>query len=137
MNEPKIERLLTNHKLRKTDIRKDVLEVFLTNDKALTNQDIEENLQDNADRITLYRTLNKFVEHGILHRIENANQTHYALCHGCNIHHHSDNHIHFKCTSCESIECFDQPESLGFSLPPNYAIKKVNILVEGICAKCK
>ena len=136
MNQKNTSELFATHNLRKTTIREQVLQAFLEQDNALTNQDIELHLSEEIDRITLYRTLKKFVEHGILHRIENASTTHYALCNDCDIHHHTDDHIHFQCTKCETIECFDQPKSFSIQTPENYQIDKMNILVKGTCAKC-
>lgn len=129
-------KLLSMHDVRKTEIREKVLNVFLNQGYALTSQDIEMELEDEIDRITLYRTLIKFVEHGILHRIENANTTHYALCDDCDVQHHNDNHLHFQCTSCNTIECFHQKKKLNIQLPPNYQLSHLNILIKGTCAKC-
>lgn len=131
-----VEKLFSSHNIRKTRIREQVLEVFLNEDNALTNQDIELGLVEEIDRITLYRTLNLFVEQGILHRIENANTTHYALCNDCDMHHHEDDHLHFQCIKCDTIECFDHEEQFNIQLPPNYKVKEMNVLLKGLCAKC-
>ena len=137
MNSKKINHLLDEHKLRKTEIRRNVLSVFLQHTNALANQDIEDYLHGEVDRITLYRTLNKFVAHGLIHRIENATTTHYALCDNCEIHEHDDDHVHFQCVECDKMECIDQSESLKITIPENYQLTKMNILLKGICADCR
>lgn len=132
----KAKKLLKDHQVRKTDIREQVLTVFLNNDQALSNHDIEYSLSTDIDRITLYRTLNTFVEHGIIHRIENASEPYYALCRDCEYHDHDDNHVHFQCTQCDKIECFDQHQKLNFEIPAGYQLEKMNILLKGICLDC-
>ena len=63
-----LKKTLKGHNLRITDCRMDVLEVFLNSTHALSFSDLEADL-DLYDRVTLYRTLNSFIEKGLLHRI--------------------------------------------------------------------
>ena len=59
---------LEQSNLRKTAIRKEVLQLFLkAKGNALSSRDIESQLE-NPDRITLYRTLRTFEEKGLIHR---------------------------------------------------------------------
>ena len=89
--------ILTKHDLRKTPIRIKVLEVFLQKNEALSHAELERELEE-TDRVTLYRTLKKFEESGIIHKaIDGTDTARYALCHGaCEHHHHEDNHAHFQ-----------------------------------------
>ena len=59
-------KLLKNHHLRITDCRIDVLEKFYSTDHALSFKDLEDELKD-YDRVTLYRTLNSFIDQGLLY----------------------------------------------------------------------
>ena len=59
--------LLKHHDLRLTQVRKEVLSVFLKKEQALSQSDIEENVGQ-IDRITLYRTLRSFEDNGLIHR---------------------------------------------------------------------
>jgi Fur family ferric uptake transcriptional regulator len=73
-------KLLKNHRLRITDCRIDVLEKFHNTDHALSFKDLEDELKD-YDRVTLYRTLNSFIDQGLLHRIPNdSGVAAYGLC---------------------------------------------------------
>lgn len=128
--------ILEEHKIRKTQTRDLVLNCFLQSDVALSHHALETKLPKSVDRITLYRTLNKFVEHGVLHKIENAGQTHFALCHSCDTHKHTDNHIHFQCVSCSSIQCIHQDEEVNYKLPQGFFVEQVEVLVKGICRSC-
>lgn len=128
--------ILEEHKIRKTQTRSLVLNCFLQSELALSHHSLEKMLPKSVDRITLYRTLNKFVEHGVLHKIENAGQTHFALCQSCDKHNHTDNHIHFQCVDCSSIQCIHQREDIKYTLPKGFAVKQVEVLVKGVCKLC-
>lgn len=128
--------ILQEHKIRKTQTRDLVLNCFLESDVALSHQALEIALPKSVDRITLYRTLNKFVEHGVLHKIENAGQTHFALCHSCDSHKHTDDHIHFQCVHCSTIQCIHQEENAQYTLPEGFVVEQVEVLIKGICSSC-
>ena len=129
--------ILKNHKLRITDCRLDVMNYFLEKGNALSQGDLEKELQQ-YDRVTLYRTLNSFLEAGILHRIPNESGTAtYGLCHTtCTPESHDHNHIHFKCNSCGEIQCLDDNKVPQVSVPSGYSIERVNLIVDGTCATC-
>ena len=90
------------------------------------------------DRVTLYRTLNTFLDSGILHRIPNENGTAtYGLCHDtCTPEHHDHNHIHFKCNNCGQIECLEEKVANAVAVPSGYQVQGINLIVDGICAEC-
>ena len=98
--------ILKQHKMRMTKSRKAILGVFIVQKKAIGQPDLEKQLA-NFDRVTIYRTLNAFLENGILHQVlDDMGATKYALCsEHCSEHEHQDEHIHFKCISCERLEC--------------------------------
>jgi Fur family ferric uptake transcriptional regulator len=129
--------ILRSHKLRITDCRTDVIEFFLNGKKALSQGDLERKFAQ-YDRVTLYRTLNSFLESGILHKIPNSTGVAtYGLCHEtCTPKHHEHNHIHFKCNNCGQIECLDDKAVPTVSLPFGYQVETVNLIVDGICAQC-
>jgi len=60
--------LLIRYELRKTNIRKEVLESFISSEgRALSHSQLELMLED-TDRVTLYRTLKTFEQKGIIHQ---------------------------------------------------------------------
>ena len=129
--------ILKSHKLRITDCRLDVIQFFMSKKSALSLGDLEGEFKQ-YDRVTLYRTLNSFLEAGILHKIPNENGTAtYGLCHDtCTPDHHIHNHIHFKCNTCGQIECLDDKEVPLVSVPKGYTMERVNLIVDGVCAQC-
>ena len=87
--------ILKRNQLSVTDGRKKILELFLHSNGALAHADIEKNTGENFDRVTVYRTLQTFVDKGIIHTIPTAdNSILYALCKdNCEAGHHHDDQI--------------------------------------------
>jgi len=138
MRYSELKNIIKQHKLRVTDCRIDVLGFFLEKQRAISVRDLEENLPI-YDRVTLYRTLNSFIENGLAHKIpDDSGFASYGLCHStCTSSAHHHNHIHFKCTSCGTVECIDQEIQLpDYTLPGNYRYSEVEIIVNGTCGRC-
>lgn len=130
--------ILEKHKLRKTPVRADILDVFLKNSHALSHSDIEESLGAGYDRVTIYRTLYAFEEKGLIHKVpDDACIQKFALCHDhCNEHHHQDDHLHFICTRCSRTFCLEEVDLPKFKLPEGYLVTGLNFSVQGICKEC-
>lgn len=131
--------LLKAHELRKTDIRIQVLKALDNRSFALTHGDIETALSQNADRVTIYRTLHQFEQKGIVHKVMGDDGVaRYALCQeNCNERHHHDNHIHFHCTQCNNIYCLDEFAKSSLDVPEHYVVHDIEVTVKGICPDCK
>jgi Fur family transcriptional regulator, ferric uptake regulator len=134
----KTEELLKSHTLRVTKVRTRVLDMFREQAKALSHPEIEEEFSD-FDRVTLYRTLHSFLENGLLHKVpDDSGVMRYALCQtDCTAHDHFDNHVHFKCESCEKIECLHDVEIPAVHVPDGYEVQMAHLLLQGICPACK
>lgn len=138
MNSKVIE-ILKKHNLRKTSCRFDTLHIFLNHQKkALSQNDIEKLTKGRFDRVTIYRTLNTFIEQGILHRIfDENNSVKFALCPDeCSSHNHQHDHIHFKCNKCKTTTCIDEVTLVDIQLPKGYIKQEANYLIIGICKNC-
>jgi Fur family ferric uptake transcriptional regulator len=132
-----VEEHLARHGLRATPIRMAALELFLSSPHALTHQLIESRLGAGFDRVTLYRTLKSFEEKGLVHRIADESDTVcYALCHDCGHARHEDGHVHFKCAGCGHTFCLESTIPT-VSVPPEYVVDHVQMLVVGTCADCR
>jgi Fur family ferric uptake transcriptional regulator len=133
-----LEILKSNH-LSNTDSRREILQVFLRSRAALAHHDIEKKTGEKFDRVTVYRTLQTFIDKGIVHTIPTSdNAVKYALCREeCSEGHHHDNHIHFVCDSCGNTTCLDETAIPQIKLPQGYRQEKVNVIVNGVCKTCK
>jgi Fur family transcriptional regulator, ferric uptake regulator len=131
--------ILKKNRLSNTDSRRAILEIFLQSDNALAHHDIEKITGDRFDRVTVYRTLQTFIDNGIVHTIPSAdNATRYALCReNCSQGHHHDNHIHFICENCGKTTCLDDTHIPSVKLPRGYSATEINMIVNGVCKECK
>ena len=131
--------ILKKNQLSVTAGREKILELFINSSGALAHADIEKNIQAGFDRVTVYRTLQTFVEKGIIHHIPTTdNSIKYALCKdNCEAGHHHDNHVHFICDKCKKTVCLDEVTVPTVQLPPGFEPKRAEMVVTGICKDCK
>lgn len=131
--------ILKKNKLSVTEGRKKILELFISSNGALAHADIEKSTGEIFDRVTVYRTLQTFVEKGIIHLIPTTdNSILYALCSdNCEAGHHHDNHVHFVCTVCNKTICLDEVTVPQVQLPKGFKPNHMQMLVSGICGDCK
>lgn len=123
-------------KRRNTPARQEVLDLLAKSSSALSQDMIEQQMTIEADRVTIYRLLNRFIEDGITHKIiAEDGKSYFALCDTCDEHHHHHDHFHFKCMKCNIIECLNQP--INITLPVGYQVTDMNCVVNGICANCQ
>src|ERR1700712_3148512 len=123
--------ILKQNQLSITDNRLIILELFTSNDKALSHADIERLNGKHFDRVTIYRTLQTFVDKGIIHTIPTAdNSVRYALCKdACTEGHHHDDHVHFVCSKCSNTICLEDITVPDVKLPNGYQITQVEVVV--------
>lgn len=130
--------ILQSHRLRITDCRQEVIKEFLDKNIALSHSDLEETLNQQFDRVTIYRTLKTFLDKDLIHKVlDDSGTTKYALCaHGETVHEHSHEHVHFKCETCGETTCLEDIILPQIKLPPGFEKKEMSLLVQGICEKC-
>ena len=137
MNERIVDLLKKNH-LSITESRKKILNHFLDANGALAHADIEQRSGTEFDRVTIYRTLQTFVEKGIIHTIPTAdNSVRYALCKDeCTAGHHHDDHVHFMCDDCGTTYCLDHITVPKVALPEGFKAIQKDLVISGLCSKC-
>ena len=131
--------ILKRNGLSVTESRRQILELFLDAEGALAHADIENHAAVNSDRVTVYRTLQTFVEKGIIHQIPTTdNSILYALCkHNCQQGQHHDNHVHFICNNCDKTFCLDDVTVPAVKLPNGFTPSQAAMVVTGVCMDCK
>lgn len=120
---------------RNTKTKEAVLEVLSKTGKAMSREAIENKIQTDINRATVYRVLNRFCDDGILHRVvaDNGKQ-YFAICTNCEDKVVAGNHFHFRCLNCETIECLPIP--VDFTPPSGYLVSGVNCVLSGTCKDC-
>ncbi|PZX49923.1 Fur family transcriptional regulator [Algoriphagus chordae] len=128
--------ILQSHKLRITDCRQEIIREFLDKQVALAHSDLEEALDSQFDRVTIYRTLKTFVDKDVVHKVlDDSGATKYALCsHEEEEHNHE--HVHFKCEVCGETTCLESITLPSIKLPKGFKKKEMSLLVQGVCNKC-
>lgn len=131
--------ILKKNQLSITAGRIKILELFLNSAGALAHADIEKNTGETFDRVTVYRTLQTFVDKGIIHHIPTTdNSILYALCKdNCEAGHHHDNHVHFICDICNNTICLDDVIIPTVKLPKGFKPRRAEMMVNGVCGDCK
>jgi Fur family ferric uptake transcriptional regulator len=131
------DRLLKNYRLRSTPTRQEILHIFLHQSFALSHGDIEKQVSDSSDRVTVYRTLKTFLDKGLIHKVlDDEGGLKYALCNeACTASSHRHDHVHFKCTKCGQTSCLNI-EIPAVRLPKGFRIEEQNLLIQGICDSC-
>lgn len=131
--------ILKRSGLSVTEGRRKILDLFLEEEGALAHSDIERNTDAAFDRVTVYRTLQSFVEKGIVHQIPTTdNSVLYALCrHECDEQHLHDDHVHFLCNNCNKTICLDEVTVPAVKLPSGFRVQQRQMIVKGICSDCR
>lgn len=102
---------------------------------ALSHDQLVGKLAGTADRATIYRILNRFREDGIVHRIvADDGKQYFALCSDCNDGGHNHDHFHFRCRSCNRVECLSS--EISVVLPSGYQAEGYNGVIAGVCPQC-
>lgn len=99
--------------------------------------DLEDRLPT-LDKSSIFRTLTLFLEHHLLHSIEDGSGSlKYEMCGNdeeCSI---DDMHVHFHCEVCGKTFCFENLHIPAVELPSGFTARSVNYMVKGVCDGCK
>ena len=130
--------LLHAHGLRKTPIRTEMLALFIKHDTALSASDIIARMKSKHDRVTVYRALSSFEDHGILHRAsEDERGVKYALCgQHCPGESHADQHAHFICDQCHQTYCLEDIKVPRVTVSDEFSVNRTNYTLGGTCRVC-
>lgn len=149
-DDPAFRDLLKRGKLRVTSVRMAILRVLRNSKVAMDAAQVANAIEaagEDADRVTVYRTLNSLVDAGIAHRVDPGDRVfRFSLTdHGrCTGEHHEHEHPHMVCDSCGAVECVDDAEVIikpRTDLPletPRHRLKPTqpDIMLHGTCEKC-
>jgi Fe2+ or Zn2+ uptake regulation protein len=124
--------------ISKTAQRLAVLNILLFASTPLSVNTIRQALKTKAriDKVTVYRILSLFKEHGLIREISSASGANYFEMATLD----NPRHPHFSCRSCGTLMCLSpipisrEPESI-FS-GNDYSIDHIEINISGLCACC-
>lgn len=120
---------------RQTKQVKTLLDIFNTENNAISVADLVKKLSGQMNKTTVYRILDRLMEDGIVHSFIGKNGLKwYARCQGCSCDAHFDVHPHFQCKVCGEVSCLTS----SFKIPEvkGYKVDAVNLLLVGTCSDC-
>ena len=130
--------ILKSKKLRVTNVRSEILEIFDKINYALSYNDLHEALKYKFDMATIYRTLNTFVENDIIHQVPLDAKTSYYAMNNNIVNNESlhKEHVHFVCKKCGHTFCLDEVFLQNIIIKNNFKLDSVKIIAEGTCGTC-
>lgn len=133
-----VKSILNDFNLKSTPCRSMVLTLLSKNERAMASAEIEQQIDQTIDRVTVYRTLRTFLDKGLIHKVlDDEGVAKYALCQECCSEGHNHEHVHFKCERCGQTQCLDDVEIPEIKLPKGFRSRQKNILIQGRCDRCK
>ncbi len=141
--------LLRGANLRVTGVRLAILRTLRASPVAMEATEVAGALHEagsDADRVTVYRTLNSLVDAGLAHRIDPGDRIfRFSLTdHGrCSGDQHEHEHPHMVCDSCGAVECIMDAEVViqprAGAAPParqKFKVSQQDIMLHGTCDRC-
>ena len=129
-------KMLKAVKLYCTSSRVAVLKELMIANKPLNQVQVARRLgKHNVDKVTIYRTLESFLDAGLVHKAFMGKRAwHFELAHNCT---KSQCHPHLTCTNCGNTHCLT-----GMTLPMaesphmGFIIHRQQVRLEGLCPAC-
>ncbi|MEA2049291.1 MAG: transcriptional repressor [Campylobacterota bacterium] len=118
-----IAKLIEDKNIKLTNARRVILNILLNATKPLSYEDIK--LDISMDKATFYRNISKFEDEHIVNSFESNDKKRYFEI-------SKNKHAHFICSLCNGVECINKP--CDFELD-GYIVE--NVIIKGICNKCK
>ena len=125
----------TNYNTKQKD---EILDTIKKMDKAFLIKELYVKLNEKVGLTTIYRFIDKMVENEELYKyIGEDNNTYYQYLEKCDC----NNHFYLKCINCGNmihVDCDCIKElSNHITKEHNFIPNKENIIINGICSKCK
>ena len=128
-----IEDTLAQAGVKPTAIRIMVMKEIVAYGGPFTLADMEDRL-DTVDRSTIFRTLTLFLEHDILHEVDNGSGSKmYCRCECAPVHY---SHLHFTCIACGRTFCIKEIDTSTIPHPRGFVVREVNFVMKGLCPEC-
>ncbi len=137
MDTKNYEQLLLEHGIKLTANRITVVKAL---EASMLPQSMAElqNRIDTIDKSGIFRTLQLFREHHLVHVIDGAvDGQRFELCHSHHDDHDDDVHPHFYCEQCQQTYCLDGVMMPKVELPEGFEAHTSNYIIKGTCPHCK
>lgn len=122
-------------KIRSTKSVKIILDAFGDSKNALSVVELVKRFQNEMNKTTVYRILERLEGEGVLHSFSGVNGLKwFAKSEEFEYSNLSNEHSHFQCHACGKSECL----SIDIDIPslPNHKVESANLILTGQCADC-
>lgn len=96
-----------------------------------------ERLLPMVDKSTISRSLAVFLEHRLIHEVDDGSGSlKYNVCGDdcdCGV---DEGHTHFSCEACGRTFCLKGIHAPVVSMPPGFTLSSVNYVIKGLCPSC-
>ena len=131
------ELMLEKHGVKPTANRILVVKTLHAAGRPMSLSELERRILT-IDKSNIFRALNVFKEHRLVHVIEDGGEgVRYELCHSQSHHTDEDMHVHFFCERCNRTFCIDNTPIPEVELPDGYLMTTANFVIKGICPECR
>ncbi len=123
-----------------TPARRALFLAFIQHEEALSQRQLSAILNGGFDRVTLYRTLELFLQKGIIHVVPGIKGRLLYTLSIKNVRYASPDHkkhLHFICTACGKATCLESIPAPVFQLPEGFTGMDTEVVVHGICCSCQ
>lgn len=132
-----ISELLTMAGVRPTSNRILVARELQKSHRPMSMTEIETNIES-IEKSSVFRVLTLLLEKGVIHAIEDGRGiVRYEMCGSGGTHHDDDMHVHFYCTKCHNVYCFEDMPAPEVTVPEGYEVSSVNYMLKGVCPGCR
>ena len=121
-----------------TKQKETIIEAIKKQNKSFMVKDLYDTLNGKVGLTTIYRLLQKLEDEGLITKeVGKDNKTKYEYLEKCE----EENHFYLKCDKCGTLthvdcDCINELSS-HISKEHNFKLNKENIIIKGICSKCK
>ena len=128
--------ILNRRKIKPTAIRLLILKAMMQFERAFSSLDLE-NYLETVDKSTVSRTINLFLEHHLVHCIDDGSGSlKYSVCgNECNCY-VEELHAHFYCLKFHRTFCLRNIPVPMVELPRNFTLESINYVLKGCCEDC-
>ena len=112
-----------------------VLDTLLSASLPLSHPEIQKQITEPIDRVTIYRVLDWLSTQGFVPSVISPDKTRRFKA---SSHHTQHQHAHFECTACGQVYCLDEANDvITQSLPTNFVATSIHLTISGVCAACQ
>ena len=126
---------LTEHGIKPTAVRLLVWKKVSGQTETFSLNDVEA-WMPHMDRSSIFRALRLFVEHHLLHEInDGTGHQKYCVCRCHNSQH--INHVHFTCVKCGKTYCLEDYSIPIVDVPDGFVMEEAEYIIKGVCRWCR